>query len=1211
MIPERMRKMCAQHLIHRFFGKFLENQIPLDRLSLNLTKGHVEVEEINLHVEYFNEILTKMNVPFVLVDGYIGKFRAEVPWLSLMSNSTRIRVEDLQLTFQAREKIKIEDKEKVAAMVGKIVEKLTVPPESIFEDSSQENVDPDEGIEAFVKVIDSIYTRFRADFAKTIIRVETLPAEESGICQALEFRIEEIKFMDEKLRAALESIKIQPPKQDDWEMNKFFAVNGLTIFTDVYSPLANVIVRQDGSEISTSINDFHSCRASMSSSFQNEPRDVSESELYSNPIKFAQTVGETKFSFRSKPLAETEQKVKIDTLFEGFQVFITPSQLSIVKKFVELAAFSEQEKLQENEEIVIRNDGNAAGSSEGNLQKEENFKTIDLNDFGPPENDADKSFSLCMSENFKLKLTFATFLAYIPHHDFLSLENVSKERNYHLAISEFEKEAEKFFALSEVFEFSPDVSLDSVRAEADKLYLKDHLRIFASSAHFSYSLYGAYSSECWNIWTEICLTKCDFLEYLTEASVPTSNGPTHVPLLNFSDPGNNPNLKIIASTSAEAEGKFTIEALISSCETELDLSILDRISDFIVPRPFFDKKCIGRSHPQSSILTTADIDIVCPDWKLNLRVPKANDHHHQRLVHPESLKFNLKGVKARFSKNDSISLDFSCNEVKGDFISPEMTETEESHLFYATSSKLRKIGIKVEYDPRNKCLGNETSEINLPTCEMSLSAPVLAARKKREGPFSQISRVFNDEEIIEAGDRKEMLEFQANCIKMSTFTVRFDVPLLRIRLPEKKNLELIYNRLLNDLALWKPAAPALRIPENDVKINALNSIQASSSRENDIDVSEDVEDEEEEKEDFDRNRNHNFCLTLNIHKGTVLCETVVRENTQQVGNGQVALDFQGAHLGTTFGYHGAENHTFFHFTTRKTSIGSSNRPDAMKRTLEAKDFGKWTREETQAEFVEANDELSVGSTKDSLGIALHSHFKPDSNVKDVLLAVALRNTLFHARHFEDVGQFWAAQLVEFFTLEHHPVPETPLITPDLRFDLENVVLGYDHVWVNPDSDARLRLVLGDCNFSSSLVREKSVSKTLCVFENSSLLLSNESPRKLARLDDFKNKKDFLKVLDVGLMQLEVMISMTKDEKIPLFEIKCSNDIVQMWACADSLALLVNVLSEMSEVYKFRTTPPKKENEQITRESSCEPQVEEQEELPPLVFFDLRAESLLF
>ncbi|CAD6188733.1 unnamed protein product [Caenorhabditis auriculariae] len=1298
--------MCARHIIHRFLGKFLERQLSLDQLSLNLTQGNVEVEEITLNVQVLNDVLTTFNIPFVLLDGYIGKITVEVPWLSLMSNPTRVRVEDLQLTFQSREKIKLDDKDLVASMIGSVVGSLVSSRElarSIYEESLQEGTEAvvDDGIAAFTKIIDAIYSRFCVDFGNTTVRVESLPDENSGMCTALEFRIEKIQFMDEQMRAceqehqSSDSITSQPHGIGNiTNLNKFLVINGVTMYTDVFSPLsddlmvngANVLItsmhiRREKikqmsptrspqsslhadlyTSVASNATAFHSCYASLtadSSPFQHDPKEVAEPELFSSPIKFAEVIGETTIVTRIKNDIEKsktqagveENKVEVEMFFKGLYVFLTPSQLFIIKQFVELAALpdtpstSEHGKPMQKEdyEVMIRNiekvsfqNGQAgAGLSGGNWRKVEDFDSIDLHEFGPCTSEENgngypnnKSPPPSTNENINLKAKFGTVLIYIPHYDFLSCDNISNHRNHHIAISELSDEAEKFFALSENLKFSSKIPLDCIREDADKLYTKDHLRIVASSVTFAYSMKRVSGSE--NMLAKMVLTNCDILEYLTTASVPTSSEPSHIPLLNFSNmenPDNDPHLKLIASTSTEAKGKLKIDAFISPCETELDLSIVDRIADLIVTRPFFERSKypdMYRKEPpplredlfaspeptDDSPPASSNIEIVCPNWKINLAIPKADLRdptgtripYYQRHVHPESIKFHLQEVKAKIPRNydESFSLDISCHELKGDFISPEIKEAQESHLLYASNAQLNRVGITVEYDPRNKCLKAETTtRINSPDDEMrkSFSSPIMVTQKKCEGPFSQIPRAFcgdDHEKIVQAGTRGEMLDFQENCIKMSALSVRFDVPLLRLRLPNKQHLEVLYNRLVNDLALWQPAAPSLRIPAENVKINALDAFHecTPSHRENDSDGS-DVEEETSkivpEVEDFDRNRSHNFCLTLNVNKCAILCETVVRENSQPIGNGQISLDFQEAHLGTTVGYHGDLNHTYFHFTSKRTSIGSSNQPDAFTKRLEAKDFGKWTKEETQAEFINTNDELSSGSLEDSIGVALHLHSRPDINVKDVLLSVALRNTLLHARPFGDVGQFWASQIAELFTLTDYAIPgyELPLITTDVHFNLENAVIGYNHVWVKPESKTKFRVVLGECNFSSSMIQNMSVSKTLCILERASLLMSNDASRDTVRFDDSRGRKAFMKVLDIGLVQLEVLVAMAKEggENTPFFEIKCKNDIVQMWACADSLAMIINVVSEITESDKFKPTPPKEEKEPISRKPS--------------------------
>ena len=71
-----------------------------------------------------------------------------------------------------------------------------------------------------------------------------------------------------------------------------------------------------------------------------------------------------------------------------------------------------------------------------------------------------------------------------------------------------------------------------------------------------------------------------------------------------------------------------------------------------------------------------------------------------------------------------------------------------------------------------------------------------------------------------------MQEFAESTMRLSTTIIRSDVPLLRLFIVNHPFLEVIYNRLVNDLALWQPAAPSLRGEESNHHINALEEFHS-------------------------------------------------------------------------------------------------------------------------------------------------------------------------------------------------------------------------------------------------------------------------------------------------------------------------------------------------------------------------------------------------
>ncbi|CAI5453924.1 unnamed protein product [Caenorhabditis angaria] len=1278
-------------MLQRYLGKFLDRNLELEQLSVDLVGGNVRIEDLSLNVNAINEVFTNINLPLKLIDGYIGMITIDVPWTCLMAKATKMKITDLQLTFEPSGIMKFDDRDAINSMVGSVVNSLVSSGElakSVIEEAQKEHEDV-ESLDSFAKVIDAIYSRFCVEFENTTIRFEQQSKTEMST--ALEVRCETIRFMDEQMRAcqqdqqSAENITSQPHGIGNiTNLNKFVTIDGLSFHTDVFSNISDVAAGIEANVLITSMHirrekmkqqsptrspqhslhpdmyasvasnmtAFHSCYNSLSHESGTFSPDhlepvkpvPTEPELFSDPIKFAEIVGQTTIVFRLKNAATNtvyvdidENKIETDVYIKGINVFASPSQIAILKRFVSSVALPATKigegtqkrmdpedyeaivkKIEETNSGQARGVGNGVGGMNGggwsNADDFREFDSINLHEIKGRRSCESKDFNTLKNtttdkEEVRIKSTVGTLVMIITHCDYLSTDYVKENGGYHNAISTLQKESSSYFKKSKDLVFSAQTSLESIRSRVDKLYSKDHLQIIGSALSVSYVAKRIASSE--SMTAKFLLTNCDVLEYLTKESVPSSSHPIRVPLLDYSNmenEENDPNLKLVVSTSSETKGEMKVEVFVSACKTELDFSMVDRIANLLVTQPFFDEQdIVERSGSRKDIPqlkddlfptgvpeetdSTTSVSLICKNWFVDLRIPIADLRDPsgsrlpfaQRHIHDEYLKISLKDVELRLKQVNS-GVDISCAEICADFCGSKLDiAPEQQRILYGTKDGFQRVKIEVEIDPRTKRIPIVT-KINIPyDMSKSFSNPMISYCDS------------GDQNLCQSGTRAEILEFQNECLEFAAVKLIFDVPLLKLHFPEKKNLEILYNRLINDLALFQPAHPALREGEGSLNINAIDAFHECSTPKKDSDGSDyELEDEipmpqqvkvtsSLDAEDFDRTIPHTFVFSLNIKKGKVLCNTEVKENNIKKCDGQVAMELDGVHLGTTVGYHGDVNHTFFHITSSKTSIGSSADPNVVfQKKIESKEFGKWGKTEGQFKYVAKDDELSTGTDDDSLAVGLHMHFRPEDNIKDVLLCIALRNSELQARPVADLGLFWATQIAELFTLQDYAIPgyELPQVTTDLHITLENMIGNYDHSWINPKSNIKLRALFGACNLSSSLLTDLNISKTLCIIEKTCIYMSNDELGSVVTFEsNNSNKKSLIPILDIGLVQFDILLAVTPDNITPAFEIKCKNDIIQLWSCSDSLSTLVNVIVEITQSEKLKSKADEKEEEQ--------------------------------
>lgn len=1318
-ITEGLHTRWCRFIIQRYLGQFLEQNLTLDQLSVKLIAGELSINEVKINAQYVNDLMTSMNIPLRLTDGFVGEITIEVPWRSLTSDASKMRVKQLDLTFQSREGVKLDNKDLVSSMIGSVVESLVSSSElarSFYEnekEAGEEYFDTEakDGVKAFTKVIDAIVSRFCLELIDTTIRLENQPKPLSDMCTAIEIRLKEVRFMDEQMRncqqedRSAETITSQPHGMGSIaNLNKYMDMSGVELFTDIFTELedqysdnscsqilTSMYIRREKqkqksptlskqesisqdlftSALSSSTANFQSCYSNLNmgespSVSSDQPFKITkvdvERELMSSPTKFAEFVGESRLIFRIRntdAMADKKSnRVEVELFFTGLHCFVLPSQIDILNRFFTSLSLPQSEKMADFGKKMEKSDYDtmAKNIEEESLQKTrlttlgmqgtwsrrddfQEFDSINLEDNRSSrklseacrDSYSSKEPELSKKESTLLSAKIGTLIVYIPHYDMMSVECMKcLSGGCREAVDRILQETEAFFAKASRVSVKPS-NLNGARKMLDSLYSKDHIRIVGTSVVFNYEMDKNGTGDYMK--AKLIFPSVDVIEYLTSESNPRDPEHPHIPLLDFSkfeNPDQEPQLKVVLN-STPTESKAYV--YIGKCMCELDLSIVDRITDIFEPRPFFDLPSYRRSRLDSIIRKdtlqlredlfsvpiiveqTSKLMVVvkCQAIDVNIRVPVADLRnptgarlpYRQRHVHTEYIAFHISSMTMEVPVGgESTLLELFATEIYGSFcgMSDKFTCSDEDRRFLwgGQISVDEPVHIKFEYDPRNKALKASSTKIHCGNdmgddMAKSISLSLLQSLPQREGPFAQTHRSFlhNHEEgndLILAGSREEMTSFGAKCILQSAVVVSLDIPILRLLIPNHSFLEVLYNRLVNDLLLWKPAAPCVRPGDDEFKINALSEDMfhecgGDSADRYDDDCEEERFDSSTQMSDYDKNKSHSLSLLLNVKKATVLLCTSVSESTEGDGTGQVSMELSDAQLFTVAGYHGLLTDTYFYFTTHTVSVGHRN-VCTMPKAVNQSDFGKWSRDDTQMYSIPPGDEFRTQSTDDAIGVAIYLCERTGQNVKDVLLAIAVRNSSVQLRPFNSPKETWAFQLTELFSLQDYPVPgyELPVVTTDLHIHLDNVVLAYDHVWSNPKSDIRLRLVLGGSDISCSIIQDMNTAKVVSIFEGALLFMSNAKKAKdMVRFEEQRSceraeasaaaKRKFFKVVDVGLFQLEFLTSLLPSSDpanltTPLLEIRCRNDIIKAWVCVDSLVALLNLASEISQSGKF-------------------------------------------
>uniref|UniRef100_A0A914WI11 Autophagy-related protein 2 n=1 Tax=Plectus sambesii TaxID=2011161 RepID=A0A914WI11_9BILA len=244
------KRMC-RFLIHRYLGHLLKEKLSLEQLSVDVFNGTGTIQEVNVDVEYVNEILETLKVPIRLVDGYIGEITAEVPWAQLLNNSCLMEIKRLEVTIQPLKAVKLADLQPdlvssmIESVIGSLASSMELAKSFLNEAQGEEETENEQeegGVEAFAQIIDAIMSRMRLVFTDTVIRLENPPRPDSTLSTAIELQIDKIEFLDEQLEAceqqgtSKDTITTQPHSLYAVpDLNKILNLQGVRLYTDAFS----------------------------------------------------------------------------------------------------------------------------------------------------------------------------------------------------------------------------------------------------------------------------------------------------------------------------------------------------------------------------------------------------------------------------------------------------------------------------------------------------------------------------------------------------------------------------------------------------------------------------------------------------------------------------------------------------------------------------------------------------------------------------------------------------------------------------------------------------------------------------------------------------------------------------------------------------------------------------------------------------------------
>uniref|UniRef100_A0A8C8IF77 Autophagy related 2A n=1 Tax=Oncorhynchus tshawytscha TaxID=74940 RepID=A0A8C8IF77_ONCTS len=417
-------------------------------------------------------------------------------------------------------------------------------------------------------------------------------------------------------------------------------------------------------------------------------------------------------------------------------------------------------------------------------------------------------------------------------------------------------------------------------------------------------------------------------------------------------------------------------------------------------------------------------------------------------------------------------------------------------------------------------------------------------REKTSSPFSSNRTMFETEEMVIPADPEEMQQFQSQCV--SQCVVDVSLPLAYIFLPSKQAFQSVYNRINNDLLMWEASPPSdpksdhspqHRRQDNDYFHLCKSAFKLDSE-----------EEEEEEDAQFytasvsarcgqsEPRPNHNLSLlslTVVIGKGRL--QAMTDRSQEDRCHGELMLDLEGGKMFSVAQHQNNPHLSFLCLESRRVELYHKAvvKDSPVPRRLEMPSFTPPGHLDPTIYPTEVG--VSSVSGRETEVHMLSTAFKitldPQRNVKEFLVALRLHGATM--RHqMAQTNHSWHEQLLPSYT--HTWPPVRPLYLP-----------------------LRVLFTAESFSLSSNIIVDTATFHLRFILDDSALYLSDKCESGVVDL-----RRDYVCVLDIDLLELAITTWKGSDKgklSQPLFELRCSNNVVHLHTCADSCAALVNML----------------------------------------------------
>uniref|UniRef100_I3MEC9 Autophagy related 2A n=1 Tax=Ictidomys tridecemlineatus TaxID=43179 RepID=I3MEC9_ICTTR len=1207
-----VKERVCRYLLHHYLGHFFQEHLSLDQLSLDLYKGSVALRDIHLETWSVNEVLESLESPLELVEGFVGSIQVAVPWAALLTDHCTVRVSGLQLTLQPRrgQGPGAADSQSWASCM---TTSLQLAQECLREGLPEPSEPPQplEGLEMFAQTIETVLRRIKVTFLNTVVRVEHSPGDgEHGV--AVEVHVQRLEYCDEAVRDPSQAPPVdvhQPPAF----LHKLLQLAGVRLHFEEFPPQVTPSPCSHPSDhhplfstLCLQVEPLHGCPFGTQLEVAGQlgslhllltPRQLQQLQDLLSAVSLADPEGLADKLNKSRPLGAEDLWLIEQDLNQQLQAGAVAEPLSpepLPNPLVNL----------DGTDLFFSMTG--LTSSVTSAVSELSLSDVDL---------GSSVHSNMASRRLSAPTPAAGKAAPTPIPDTMRPDSLLKMTLGGVTLTLLQTSAPSsgppdlathFFAEFDAAKDGPFGSREfhHLRPRFQKACPCSHVRLTGTAVQLSWELRtgsrGRRTSS-----TEVRFGQLEVLECLWPRG---TSEPEYTEILSFpSNMGSQASARPCAhlrhtQTLRRVPKSRPRRSIARHCHSELaldladfqadvELGALDRLAALLHMATTPPEPPAGLlAEPPPATEQQTVFRLSAPRATLRLRFPIADlrperDPWAGRAVRAEQLRLELSDPQFRSELSSGpgppapTRLELTCSDLHGIYedgekppvpclrVSKALDPKSPGHKYFLPQ-------IVLTLDPQSGSTQWEMAPEKGEDLELSTESPC-ELREPEPSPFSSKRTMYETEEMVIPGDPEEMRTFQSRTLALSRCGLEVLLPSAHIFLPSKEVYESIYNRWINnDLLMWEPADllpppdPATQPPgflgssgfwhDNFKMCKSAFKLDSDSDDEDThfFSVGASGVHQAPAPEPRRRHSQSTFSTLVTVLKGriTALCEAKDEGGRRlEFAHGELVLDVERGTIFSVSQYRGqpglgyfcleAEKATLYHraavdnyLLSSHLELPSFTPPTQLAPTIYPSEEGVTERG--------ASGRKGQGQGPPMLSAAVRIHLDPHKNVKV--------QGLSHA-HYPSLA--WLPKLLEFLDVLDDPVLGylPPTVITVLHTHLFSCAVDYRPLYL----PVRVLLTAETFTLSSNIVMDTSTFLLRFILDDSALYLSDK-----CEVETLDLRRDYVCVLDVDLLELVIKTWKGSTEgklSQPLFELRCSNNVVHVHSCADSCAMLANLL----------------------------------------------------